>query len=235
MRCRPLLGIAEHFFTAGTIELRDTEAEWASVAAFAGVAAEHLRPIHQVHGRDVVLARRGGERLWTRPTADAIASDDPTVALVVRVADCAPILIGDRASGVVAAVHAGWRGTMLRVATGTVESLVRTFGSRPQDLVAAVGPSLGTCCGEMGGEVVEAFRANGHSETDLGRWFARRPGRKAHFDLWQANRDQLARAGVRDDNIHIAGLCTKTHATVFHSYRVKGTSAGRMAAVIRPA
>jgi polyphenol oxidase len=87
----------------------------------------------------------------------------------------------------------------------------------------------------MGEDVVDAFRASGHSEADLERWFARRPGRKPHFDLWQANRDQLERAGVTDDNIHVAGLCTKSYPDVFHSYRAKGTSAGRMAAVIRPA
>ena len=235
LRCRPLLGVAEHFFTTAAIALREDEAEWAGVAAFAGVPADRLRLLTQVHGREIALVRRDDDRPWTRPAADAVASDDPSVALVVRVADCAPVLIGDRRLKIAAAVHAGWRSTMQRIAVAAVESLAREFGSRPDDLVVAIGPSLGACCGEMGEEVVDGFRASGHAESDLARWFERAPGRKPHFDLWRANRDQLESAGVRGEDIHIAGLCTKTHADVFHSYRASGGVAGRMAGVIRPA
>ena len=215
--------------------MRDDEAEWTQVATLASVARDRLRPLRQVHGRDVVVATRGDDRPWDPPVADAIASDDPSIALVVRVADCAPMLIGDRRRKVVAAVHAGWRSTMQRIAPAAVETLAKRFGSRPDDLVVAVGPCLGACCGEMGEEVVEAFRAAGHSDAELARWFDRRRGTKPHFDLWTANHDQLAGAGVNPDDIHVARLCTKSHAEIFHSYRAKGAAAGRMAAVIRPA
>lgn len=199
----------------------------------AGVEPAQLRLLHQVHGRAIAIARRWATVSWTRPDADGILSDDPSVALVVRVADCAPVLMADRRLGVVAAVHAGWRSTMQRIVEAAVSSLTQTFGSRPEDLVVAIGPSLGTCCGEMGEEVVEAFRAAGHEEDALARWFVREPGRRPHFDLWRANRDQLERSGVVPDAIHIAGLCTKTHRDTFHSYRAAGQAAGRMAAVIR--
>jgi polyphenol oxidase len=86
----------------------------------------------------------------------------------------------------------------------------------------------------MGEEVVQAFRDAGHSEEDLARWFTREPGRRPHFDLSRANRDQLVSAGVPAAQIHSAGLCTKTHADAFHSYRAHGAGAGRMAGVIRP-
>lgn len=233
LQCRPLLEVVPHFFTAATIELRD-EAEWAGLASFIGVPLDRLRLLHQVHGAEVVAARRGDEKPWLRPAADGLVSDDPSLALVVRVADCAPILMADRVRGVAAAVHAGWRSTMQRIGALAVESLAREFGSRPDDLVVAIGPSLGVCCGEMGEEVVDAFRTSGHPESDIGRWFDRQPGRKPHFDLWRANCDQLERAGVPAGNIHVAGLCTKTSADVFHSYRAGGPSAGRMAGVIRP-
>ena len=235
LRCRPLLAVAEHFFTDGAIALRDSEAEWAGVAHLAGVPPERLLLLHQVHGRAIASAPIGRAAEWTRPHADAVVSNDPSSALVVRVADCAPILLADRRTGAVAAVHAGWRSTMQSIAVDAVQMLCSDYGARPSDLIAAIGPSLGSCCGEMGEEVLEAFRAEGHGDEDLQRWFAREPGQRPHFDLWRANRDQLESAGVPATAIHAAQLCTKTYATTFHSYRAAGPGAGRMAAVIRAA
>jgi polyphenol oxidase len=229
LRCRPLLDVAEHFFTAAPLQLKGREAEWDAVAALAGVPPDRLRLLHQVHGTRVVTSGKDGDR----PEADGIVTEDPSVAVVVRVADCAPILIADRRLGVVAAVHAGWRSTMQRIAPEAVAALKERFGSRADDLVAAIGPSLGACCGEMGGEVVEMFRGAGHDEAVIERWFVREAGRKPRFGLWRANREQLERAGVPPDAIHVAGLCTRTHPEVFHSYRAAGQQAGRMAAVIR--
>src|SRR5688572_15254269 len=231
IQCRPLLEIADHFFTAASLELRQDPQEWAQVASRAGVPRERLLLLHQVHGHAVAVARSGEP--WTPPPADAVATDDPDVALVVRVADCAPILLADRRRGVVAAVHAGWRGTLQRIAIEAVETMGRELGSNPGDLVAAIGPSLGACCGEMGEEVVDAFREAGHGDEALERWFSRAPGRRPHFDLWRANRDQLRSAGLRPEAIHVSGLCTRTHPTMFHSYRAAGPGAGRMAGVIR--
>ena len=235
LRCRPLAAVAPHFFTDGSIALRDNEAEWRAVAALAGVEHDRLLLLHQVHGSTIASAPVGRREAWTRPEADAAVSNDPSSALVVRVADCAPILIGDRRTGVVAAVHAGWRSTMQMIAIDAVQTLRSEYGVNPSDLVAAIGPSLGRCCGEMGEEVVEAFRADGYSDADLDRWFSRTAGRRPHFDLWRANRDQLEGAGVPPASIFAADLCTKTHASTFHSYRAAGQAVGRMAAVIRPA
>ena len=235
LRCTALALVAPHFFTDGTLELRDSEAEWQRVAALAGVERGRLLPLKQVHGHTVVVAGDDRSGPWQPPEADAIVSRDPSSALVVRVADCAPILLADRQTGAVAAVHAGWRSTMQRIVAAAIDAMNAEFGSNPSDVVAAMGPSLGRCCGEMGEEVVEAFRAAGHPEHDLERWFERAAGRKPHFDLWQANRDQLAGSGVPPAQIFSADLCTRTHATRFHSYRAAGQHAGRMAAVIRAA
>ncbi len=233
LRCSPLQSIAPHFFTTATLRLREDEREWESIATLAGVDVGHLRLLHQVHGRHVVVASPGGQPSANRPEADAIISDNPELALVVRVADCAPILLADRRQGVVAAVHAGWRSTMGRIVVHAVDALRGTYGASADDLIVAIGPSLGACCGEMGEEVVDAFRREGHDESSLTQWFSREPGKRPHFDLWRANRDQLETAGVPRHAIHVSGLCTRTHPETFHSYRAAGQHAGRMAAVIR--
>ena len=234
LRCQPLLEIADHFFTAGSIELRQNDNEWDAVAALAGVARRQLRLLHQVHGRTVVVSREGATGIWTPPEADGVVSDDASTAYGVRVADCAPILIGDRRTGSVAAVHAGWRSTMQRIVAEAVAVMQRELRSDPADLVVAIGPCLGSCCGEMGEEVVEAFRAAGHDAATIARWFSREDGKRPNFDLWRANVDQLVAAGIPAGSIHVAGLCTRTYPEVFHSYRVRGTQAGRMVGVIRP-
>jgi hypothetical protein len=109
----------------------------------------------------------------------------------------------------------------------------KTFGSRPEDLVAAIGPCLGACCGEVGPEVVEAFRAGGADPASMHAWFTPGSGDRAFLDLERANRDQLARAGLNPASIFGAGLCTKTHQDRFHSYRAAREQAGRMVAAVR--
>ena len=234
LRCRPLMAVADHFFTAADMRLREDPSEWDAVAELAGVPPGRLLRLRQVHGNTIALAGPGDADSWTAPDADGVAGTDRSTALAVVVADCAPVLIADRRTGAVAAVHAGWRSTMRRIAETAVAAMQRDLGSDPADLVAAIGPSLGQCCGEMGEEVVAAFREEGHAEAAIERWFSRDPGRRPHFDLWRANSDQLEAAGVPSTAIHVAGLCTRTYAGRFHSYRASGAAAGRMAGVIRP-
>lgn len=222
-------------FTTADIQLRDDQAEWHGVAAALGVDRAAVRLIKQVHGQGFAVVRRGESPEIERPEADIIITDDPPSAIGVRVADCAPILLADRTRPVVGAAHAGWRGAMHDVATAAVRALNETFGSTPANLIAAIGPSLGPCCGEMGPEVVEAFRDAGHDDADIDRWFTTGPRGRAHFDLWLANADQLERAGVPSNAIHVARLCTRCRPDTFHSYRAAGASAGRMLGAIRPA
>ena len=233
LHCRPLAAVARHVFTAADLQLRDDQAEWDRVAFDMGVDRASLRLIRQVHGRRIAIVREGDSRPQDRPEADIIISRDAASAIGVRVADCAPVLLADRTAGVIGAAHAGWRGAMQNVATAAVGAMQAAFGSRPGDLIAAVGPSLGPCCGEMGPEVVEEFRAAGHHDADIRRWFGTGPRGRPHFDLWGANRDQLERAGVPAASIYVAGLCTKCRPDIFHSYRMAGAAAGRMVAAIR--
>ena len=233
LRCTPLSEVAFHLFTTGNLRLTDDEREWTMVAERMGVERSRVALIRQVHGADVAIVRAGHDAHASRPEADVVISDDPRSAIAVRVADCAPILLADRRLGVVGAAHAGWRGTARRAAGAAVAAMTSAFGSRPVDLVAAVGPCLGPACGEVGPEVVEAFRDAGHPPADIDRWFTRGPSGRPHVDLWRANRDQLTAAGLAGSQVHVARLCTKTHPALLHSYRVDGRNAGRMAAIIR--
>ena len=222
-----------HFFTSSDVVLRESDREWDAVAASLGVTRDRLLLVKQVHGVDVAIARRGSESHWSRPQGDIVITDDPSVAIGVRVADCAPILLYDRARNVAGAVHAGWRGTAARAAEAGVRALEREFESNPADLIAAIGPCLGQCCGEIGPEVIETFRAGGADQASIDAWFT--PGRadRSLLDLERANRDQLVQAGVDPGAIFASGLCTKTNPRRLHSYRAARDAAGRMLAAIR--
>jgi YfiH family protein len=238
LRCSSLP--APHLFTSRDVELRDDPSDWDAVAASLGVLRTRLLLIRQVHGTGVAVVQRGQSTaginaVGHRPEADIIISDDPSVAIGVRVADCVPVLAFDTRTGAVGAAHAGWRGTAAGAAAVLVSAMGKAFGTTPGDLICAIGPSLGPCCGEVGEDVRAAFREAGSDEQSVARWFHPAPSGKPHIDLWQANRDQLERAGVQAGRVHVAALCTKTHAARFHSYRAARERAGRLLAAIRPA
>jgi polyphenol oxidase len=194
------------------------------------VPAERVVRVAQVHGGDALVLRRGDRLSGDLPPADIIVSDAPGTALVVCVADCVPLLLADPDTGAVAAAHAGWRGTAAGVAGLAVRVLQQEFGADPGRLMAAVGPSIGGCCYEVGAEVRDAFATAGHPVAE---WFAP-SGDRFRLDLWRATRDQLESAGVPPAQTRVAGLCTATHRDRFFSYRAEGPGTGRLAAAIRP-
>jgi YfiH family protein len=239
LRCRPLGEVAAHLFTTRQLQL--TGEGYRLLAEALG--ADSVATVAQVHGADVVAVRRDAPHPQGRPPADALVSDDRRVAVAVRAADCVPLLMADRARGVVAAVHAGWRGTAAGAAKAGLDALVREFGTRPADVVAAIGPSIGPCCYEVGSELVDAFAAAGHERYLIDRWFAPPAAPRGfsptaargslRLDVAGANRDQLLLAGVPEDQIHLSGLCTAMHLDVLTSYRVEKEKAGRLVAAIR--
>src|SRR5262249_16927370 len=152
--CRELDLVASHLFTGRQLQLRasspEAKADWARVADTLGVAPDHLWRMRQVHDCDVfTLAETPAES----PQVDAIVPNRTDVALAVQVADCVPLLLADPRTGAVAATHAGWRGTAANVARATVARLERDYRVRPADLIAAIGPSIGPCCFQVGPEV----------------------------------------------------------------------------------
>jgi polyphenol oxidase len=231
LRCTRLP--APHLFTSRDLFLKEDEREWRAAGASLGVPAHRLLLVKQVHGIHVAVARAGTATSWSRPQADLIVTDDPSVAVGVRVADCAPVLLCDPVRGAVGAAHAGWRGTASAAAAAAVRAMRKEFGSHAADLVAAIGPCLGACCGEVGPEVVEAFRAGGAESASIATWFTPGEGDRSFLDLERANRDQLVTAGLHPGAVFSSGLCTKTHHDRLHSYRGDRAAAGRMLGAIR--
>lgn len=250
--CRALEPIASHLMTTrpwtlGSAPREEERPAWDQIAHAMGAPLVRAR---QVHGADILVRRAGDPAAGTVPAADIIVSNDPIVAAAIQTADCVPLLLADRRTGAVAAAHAGWRGLAAGVPRTAVGALGREFGSRPADLVAAAGPSIGACCYEVGADVRLRFMEAGFAQTTLDQWFfaqaqptPRNPSmaglratpRRDHwyFDSGRSTRDQLESAGVPPGQVFVADLCTASHPGVLCSYRRDGAGAGRLAGVIR--
>ena len=182
-------------------------------------------PVHwakQVHGDTTVTVREAAPRGEAADSGecDALATDRSEAALVVQTADCLPILLA--APGAVGAAHAGWRGSARNVAAAAVAALGR-LGAGPEILRAWIGPSIGPCCYEVGGEVAAQF---------AGEFLRAGCGGGYRLDLRGVNVAQLAQAGVPGAAITVHPACTKCGGDAFASYRRDGTRAGRMIALI---
>jgi YfiH family protein len=230
LRAKALAPLAVHAFTTRDVSFRgETEpSDYARLAKVLGVARQDLALVSQVHGREVLVLTAGRPHP-AAAAADAIVSTDAGRAIGVRVADCVPILLADTGGVVVAAVHAGWKGTAAGVAMAAVERMVE-LGAPASTLVAAIGPSIGPCCYQVDDRVREAFL---WATPDAASWFEEDGPGHWKLDLWQANADTLAAAGVPEANIHLARLCTRDHPETCFSYRREGAGAGRMVAAIR--
>ena len=205
-------GFEQRLGPAGWEERDDSRRRVAQ--ALAGSGRLHL--LKQVHGCRVQTAPWDG-----RPEADASVSDAAGLVLGIETADCQPILLVDPVNRRVAAAHAGWRGTAAGVARETVAAMVAR-GSRPADIVAVLGPSIGACCYEVGEELRAEFGPDG------GDFFRPGPRGKPHLDVRAANVRQLEQAGLTPDHIHHVADCTMCRADLYHSYRREGKGAGRM-------
>jgi YfiH family protein len=198
------------------------EENWARLARATRLAFARVR---QVHGCRVVEAGEPGE---PREEADAVVSSTPGVAACVSVADCAPILLADPRSRAVAAVHAGWRGTLAGAAAAGVRALVEGHGARTPDLRAVLGPCIGPCCFEVSRDLSDRFRA----EVGITSAETRRVG--SRVDLWRANELLLRAAGIGRRNLEIVWRCTSCEDRTFFSHRRDGGRTGRQVAFISP-
>jgi YfiH family protein len=182
--------------------------------------------VTQVHGTDVlVLDRPVADGQAFDGGWDALMTDQPGVLLTVRTADCVPVLIHDPVHGIVAAVHAGWRGAVAGIVPKTVAAMATRFGSRPASLRVSIGPSAGSCCYEVDEPVLSRLRASYADWQGLVQETG--PG-TARLNLRGLVRGQAQSAGVREDGIHSVSLCTICHPALFHSYRRDGTVRGTM-------
>jgi len=212
-----------------------------------GAADLELISLKQIHS-DVI-------RVFPQPTAgaskgDASITDRPGLLLAVQTADCVPILLVDPKQRAVAAIHAGWRGTLARITQKAVGRMQFEFGSKPADLLAAIGPSIGPCSYEVAADFVTKFTAqfadaveyfdeprSGEEPNPL-QWLNMKPPghqpppKNVHLDLRKANRSQLIAAGLPAKNIFASDLCTACHTDLLFSHRREGPLSGRLMSVI---
>jgi polyphenol oxidase len=210
-----------------------------SIAVEAGVPIQRplgiptstwLLSVKQVHGTDALIVDRtlssddrfhGG---W-----DALVTDQPGVMVAVRTADCVPVLVHDPTRRVVAAIHAGWRGTVAGIVPKTIALMESRFGSDPAHLRVSIGPSAGVCCYEVDEPVLEQVAQSAWSSHKVVH--ARASG-KARLDLKALIREQVQEAGTRSDSITAVNLCTICHEDLFFSYRREGQVIGTMVSAI---
>ena len=194
------------------------------------VPVGRLTNAYQVHGVQVGLIgpTQAGQR---QMNTDALITAAPDTPLLLRFADCTPIVLYDPAHHALGLAHAGWRGTVAGIAAVTVQAMQTAFGSRPADLLAGIGPAIGPCCYEVGDEVTAAVR---QAFDRPGALLPAGRRDRRHFDLWAANARQLQEAGIRQ--IESAGLCTACHEDWFFSHRAAAGRCGHFGAVaiLRP-
>ena len=206
-----------------------------------------LIALKQIHS-DVIHPFEGPPAKACR--GDASITAFPGLFLAVQTADCVPILLVDPKKRAVAAIHAGWRGTLARIAPKALGQMQMRFGSKPADILAALGPAIGGCCYEVGTEVATQFTSQFASAAD---WFDelrtgdepnplqwlnmmppghQPPPKNVLLDLRRANRAQLIEAGLKARNIFVSDLCTACRPDLLFSYRKQGPVSGRMLSVI---
>jgi YfiH family protein len=239
------LGLTESDDAANVLENRRL------LMAAAGAPGRTLITLRQIHSNLTCRVTRADANRTLR--ADGLMTDDPNVMLGIQTADCVPVLIRDRRRRAVAAFHAGWRGTWKRIVEGGIGKMRLEFGSRPEELEAAIGPAIGACCYAVGEEVRSEFLSQFSYAAELFSEVydsdpvkekypmlfltARAPGHSnlgpnLHLDLIEANRRQLLEAGLRAASIATAYRCTNCEPETFFSYRAEHGFCGRMMSVI---
>ena len=161
---------------------------------------------------------------------DGLITNLKGVTLVTQYADCVPLLFFDPVEGVIATSHAGWRGTVKEIGLKTVLKMKETFGSLPENILAAIGPSIDMCCYEVDDPVINEIKALNY--LDYNKVFFSKGNGKYQLNLKEANRQILTHAGIKNENICVSDLCTCCHSEIFHSHRATAGKRGNLAAVI---
>lgn len=184
--------------------------------------AQDLLFLEQIHSAATVLAL-AKNRPFVNPLAkaDALLTDLTRTGLLIKQADCQAVILYDPVKRVIANVHCGWRGNQKNILVIAVQKMQTIFGSQAGEIRAAIGPSLGPCCGE--------FRTYAEIFPPEFKRFMIRPN---YFDLWAVSRWQLVQAGLKEQHIETAGICTRCRTDLFFSYRAEGKTSGRFATVV---
>lgn len=201
-----------------------------------GTSAANIVKNKQVHsclirrvGRDDAVRRPSDPAVFS---ADGLVTNEPGVCLTVFSGDCIPVLLYDPVARCIAAAHAGWRGAAGGIAAQAVSAMTEHYGSRPENVLAAIGPGIGPCCFETHVDVPDAIRTQLGAEAEAYITSLPQPG-KFHVDLKSLNAHWLRKAGVSSDHIALCGRCTACGLDEFWSHRIQGRERGSMAAMIQ--
>lgn len=221
-----------NFSTKRRDTMENVRENYRRLASAVGFAVGSLTISRQVHGtyiHEVTEAEigRGIFDEYENIEADGLMTASRGVVLVKHSADCVPVYILDTKTPTIAMVHAGWRGTYERIAAEAIRRMAEVYGTRPEDCLAAIGPSIGSCCFEVGADVAGLFE-----HRFCNRGIVDRSGANPRVDLWRCNALELMEVGVPDGNIAISGLCTACHTDTFYSHRKEKGRTGAMAAFI---
>ncbi len=189
----------------------------------------HFIVANQTHSDHIKVIKALENRGWHSQSdavedCDALITDRKNLVVTVLTADCVPILLYDPKKRVIAAVHAGWKGTKARIVFKTVEKMHEEFGSDPGDILAGVAPSIGRCCYEVGEDVAQHFSDRPEAYTKVGE--------KYMLDLPYINKYQLLKTGLSEANIEMSGICTACETERFFSYRKEQGCSGRFMSMI---
>jgi YfiH family protein len=202
------------------------------VASTFGFETDQLITMDQVHGNDIWIIDEPlpPGRSSLNHSADALLTDQRDIAIGVLTADCVPILLVDPARPIIGIIHAGWRGTLLGIAPKVLDAMIGHFGSHPEDLLVAIGPSIGECCYEVDEAVMGPFRSSGWNWQG----FSRPKGNgKWHLNLARANIEQMRDRGIREDRCCCICVCTRCNNDILFSYRAEGPGTGEQISFIQ--
>ncbi len=191
-----------------------------------GFTKEKLSRTNQVHDNKIAVLKDAKE---VSEGCDGLVTDKKGIPLLSTSADCVPVLLYDKEKKVCASIHSGWKGTVKKICLEAVKTLVSEYGSSPENIIAAIGPSIGKCCFQVKKDVLDAFS---YSFSDVSFIVPEGDGEHYRADLWEAVRRTLIESGIKDENISCAYECTVCNNHLYFSSRAQKGKFGSLAAVI---
>ncbi len=200
------------------------------IASAIGVEPGNMVFTHQTHTVNVAVVKEKDEGRRF-PETDGMVTNVPGICLVTFYADCVPLYFVDPVKKAIGLSHSGWRGTVRKMGKVTVEKMREAYGCRPEDIVAAIGPSICQDCYEVSGDVIEEFQKNFKMEI-LPELFYRKENGKYQLNLWKANEEVLLEAGIKKEKIAVTNVCTHCNPNVLFSHRTMGDRRGNLSAFL---
>lgn len=223
-------GLVDYFFTT-RIGFND-EKLIENISSITETSKERIITLKQIHGNNL-LSLDNEEKLnfalKNTVKADGIVTNMQDIVILTFHADCVPVAFLDKTNNVIAVSHAGWKGTLGNISGNTVDTMIRDYDSKIQDILVGIGPSIGPCCYEVGEEVYAKF----YKEYDFANRVFKKRKDKLYLDLWNTNEIQLLNKGILKENIYISNLCTSCNNDIFYSYRKEKGTNKRMASVMK--